>query len=127
MAPPPTVSVTAEPTHRRGDVWLVDFGVHPEDPEQAFRRPALIVSDDHLHHANLRMAIVVPGTTTQRRLPLHVTVEPGADSGLHQATAFQVEQVRAISTARLERRLGRLDAEARHTVDEILRNALHLA
>lgn len=115
-----------EPTHRRGDLWLVDFGAHPEDPEQAFRRPALIVSDDHLHHPNLRMVIVVPGTTSQRHLPIHVTVEPDADNGLGQTAAFQIEQVRAISTVRLVERLGRLGSHDRLTVDEILKNALHL-
>ncbi|MGI8936773.1 MAG: type II toxin-antitoxin system PemK/MazF family toxin [Iamia sp.] len=116
-----------EPTHLRGDVWLVDFGAHPEDPEQAFRRPGLIVSDDHLHHPNLRMAIVVPGTSTLRRIPLHVTVEPDRENGLDRSTSFQVEQVRSLSTARLVERIGRLDAEARHTVDEILLHALRLA
>ena len=116
----------AEPTHARGDLWLVDFGTQPEDPEQAFRRPALIVSDDHLHHPNLRLVVVVPGTTTLRHLPLHAVVEPDEDNGLAEPTAFQVERVRAISAVRLVERLGRLDAEARHTVDEILRNVLRL-
>jgi len=116
----------AEPTHARGDLWLVDFGAHPEDPEQAFRRPALIVSDDHLRHPNLRLVVVVPGTTTLRGLPLHVLVEPDADNGLAQPTALQVEQVRAISTGRLVERLGRLGPQGRHTVDEILRNVLRL-
>lgn len=115
-----------EPTHLRGDVWLVDFGAHQEDPEQAFIRPALIVSDDHLHHPNLHLAIVVPATSTLRRLPLHVTVVPGAENGLGQPTAFQVEQVRAISTDRLLERIGHLGAEDRHTVDEILRSTLSL-
>jgi mRNA interferase MazF len=118
--------VAAEPTHIRGDLWRVDFGAYREDPEQAFLRLSLIVSDDHLHHPNLRMVIVVPGTTTIRHLPLHVSVEPDADNGLANTTAFQVEQVRSISTARLVEKLGRLDATARHTVDEILRNALNL-
>lgn len=116
----------AEPTHFRGDIWLVDFGVHPEDPEQAFQRPAVIVSDDQLHHPTLRMVVVVPGTTTQRPVPLHVPIEPDDRNGLTATTAFQVEQVRSISAARLVERLGRLDAESRHTIDEILRNALHL-
>ena len=118
--------MAVEPTHWRGDVWLVDFGSHSEDPEQAFRRPALVVSDDHLHHPNLRLVIVVPGTSTMRGLPLHVVVEPDEENGLDRLTAFQVEQVRAISTARLTQRLGRLHAEARHTVGAVLRNALHL-
>ncbi len=55
-----------------------------------------------------------------------MTVEPDAGNGLLDVTAFQVEQVRAISTARLVERLGRLDASARHTLDEILRNVLDL-
>ncbi len=118
--------MSAEGRFVRGDVWSVDFGADPEDPEQAFRRPALIVSDDRLHHPNLRMVIVVPGTATIRPLPLHVVVEPDDDSGLIVPTAFQAEQVRAVSIARLVDRLGRLDPVSRHAIDEILRNVLSL-
>lgn len=120
------VWMAAEGRFVRGDVWLVDFGVDPEDPEQAFRRPAVIVSDDRLHHPNLKMVIVVPGTSTVRSVPLHVVVEPGDEVGLVVPTAFQVEQVRAVSEARLVQRLGRLDPVGRHAIDEILRNALGL-
>jgi len=78
MPPPATASMSTDPTHSRGDIWLVDFGTRPEDPEQALRRPAVIVSDDHLHHPALQMVIVVPGTTSLRDpdIPLHVSVEP---------------------------------------------------
>ena len=110
----------------RGDVWSVDLGVEPEHPEQAFCRPALIVSDDRLHHRNLKMVIVVSGTSTIRRVPLHIVVEPDGGNGLSTATAFQTEQVRAVSTGRLVHRLGRLDPVSRHAIDEILRNALSL-
>ena len=110
----------------RGDVWLVDFGAEPKDPEQAFLRPAVIVSDDRLHHPNLRMVIVVPGTSTIRRIPLHVVLSPDHNNGLATETAFQVEQVRAVSTRRLVERLGRIDAPASRAIDEILHNALGL-
>ncbi|HDH03818.1 MAG TPA: type II toxin-antitoxin system PemK/MazF family toxin [Actinobacteria bacterium] len=110
----------------RGDVWLADFGADPEDPGQAFRRPSVIVSDDRLHHPNLRMIVLVPGTPMIRRVPLHVVVEPDVDNGLTVVTAFQVEQVRAVSIGRLVERLGRLDSLSRHAIDEILRNALSL-
>jgi mRNA interferase MazF len=118
--------VAAEPTHRRGDLWVVDFGAHREDPEQAFFRPAVIVSDDHLHHPNLAMVVVIPGTTAVRGIPLHVSVEPDAGNGLDRVTGFQVEQVRAVSARRLVERLGQLDAQARYAIDEILRAVLHL-
>lgn len=90
-------------------------------------RPALIVSDDHLHHPILRIVIVIPGTSAPRHLPLHAPVGPDTTNGLDRQTSFQVEQVRAVSTARLIERLGRLDAVARQAIDEILRNALNLA
>jgi mRNA interferase MazF len=111
---------------RRGDVWLIDFGSMPSDPEQGFHRPAVVVSDDRLHHPNLNMLIVVPGTTTLRSLPLHVVVEPADENGLQHRTAFQVEQVRAVSTARLLERLGALSTESRYAIDEVLRSVLRL-
>ena len=118
--------MTDEKQLLRGDVWLVDFCTDPQDPEQAFLRPAVIVSENRLHHPNLRMVIVVPGTSTIRGIPLHVVLLPDPNNGLSTETAFQVEQVRAISTGRLVERLGRLDALGRHAIDEILRNALCL-
>jgi len=110
----------------RGDIWSVDFGTDPADPEQAFCRPALIVSDDRLHHPNLRMVIVVPGTSRLRSVPLHVVIEPNPENGLKVTTAFQAEQVRAVSVSRLVERSGRLDAVSRFAIDEILRNVLSL-
>lgn len=121
-----TASMRDDSPFVRGDVWMVDFGSAPEDPEQAFRRPAVIVSDDRLHHPNLEMVIVVPGTSTIREVPLHIVVDGGADVGLPSRTAFQVEQVRAVSVARFVERLGRLDAVSRTAVDEVLRTALRL-
>lgn len=105
---------------------MVDFGSDPTDPEQAFCRPAVVVSDNRLHHPKLQMVVVVPGTSTIRSLPLHVVVEADDDIGLAEPTAFQIEQVRAVSIVRMVERLGRLDAASRHAVDEILRNALDL-
>lgn len=111
---------------RRGDIWLADFGADPQGPEQAHRRPALIVSDDRLHHQRLRMVIVIPGISSVRHLPIHVSVDSTPESGLAVQTAFQVEQVRSISSARLIRRLGRLDAVKQFEVDQLLRNVLNL-
>lgn len=92
--------MTAEGQLLRSDVWLVDFGADPQDPEQAFLRLVVIVSDDRLHYPNLRMVIVVPGTSTTRQIPLHMVVAPDHDNGLATETALQVEQVRAVSRQR---------------------------
>lgn len=87
----------------------------------------MLVSDDRLHHPSLDMAIVVPGTSTMRHLPLHVVADPDRANGLSEPTAFQVEELRAVSTSRCHERLGRLDAVARHTIDEVLRSVLRLS
>ena len=110
----------------RGDIWLTDFGIDPENPEQAIQRPAVLVSDDRLHHPSLRMVIVVPGTSTIRDIPIHVDVGPDPTNGLSSKTAFQTEQVRAVSTTRLVERLGKLDPVNIATIDEVLRNVLNL-
>lgn len=111
---------------RRGDIWMIDFGDAPSDPEQGFHRPALIVSDDRLHHPNLRMLVVVPGTSAIRGLSLHVIAEPGEVSGLETPTAFQVEQVRAVSTHRAVRQLGTASSAIRYSIDDVLRLVLKL-
>ena len=118
--------MSSEARPHRGEVWLVDFGTDPQNPEQAFRRPAVVVSDDRLHHPNLKMVIVVPGTSTIRGIPLHVVVSADRGSGLSGDTAFQAEQVRAVSTERLTKRLGRLDAPSLRALDEVLRSTLSL-
>ncbi len=115
-----------DPIHRRGDIWTVDFGIHPEDPEQALVRPTVIVSADQLHHPRLRMTILIPGTTYIRDIPLHVRVDPDVVNGLDTVTGFQVEQIRAVAASRLLRRVGKLDGVSGHTIDEILRTALAL-
>jgi mRNA interferase MazF len=119
------VSNTEEPL-QRGDIWIVDFGIDPQDPEQAFVRPALIVSDNRLHHPHLRLVIVVPGTSTLRGLALHVVAQPDSENGLTMATAFQIEQVRSISVSRLIARAGRLEGVLCHAIDETLRTVLAL-
>lgn len=111
---------------RRGDVWLVDLGTDPTDPEQAFARPAIVVSDDRLHDPRLKMCVVVPGTSTIRRVSLRLVVEPDADNGLDALTAFQAEQVRAVSVGRLQQRLGTAGALVVGQLDELLRTVLDL-
>ena len=81
-------------------------------------------------------------TTTALRVPIELREEisrlanqrgstilvlsPDAGNGLTAETAFQVEQVRAVSTDRLTERLGRIDTLSRHAIDETLRYALCL-
>lgn len=103
-------------------MWLIDLG-HPIGPEGAYRRPAVVVSDDPANHHG--SVVVAPVGTARRGYPTRVELEPGR-SGLEHTSYIQCEQVRTISTARLVRRLGGLDRPDLVEVERILRLLLRL-
>lgn len=108
----------------RGEIWLVDL-----DPtrghEQAGRRPCLIVSADQFNTSAAELAVVVPLTTRDRRLPWHVALVP-PEGGLRQASWAKVEDVRSISSNRLVERWGVARARTVALVGERLRLLLDL-
>ena len=104
---------------RRGEVWLVDFG-EPVGREQAGRRPAVVVSADQLNDSPAGVVIVVPCTTTRRRLPSHVELEPG-DSGLDVVSYAKCEDVKSVSDRRLVRRLGVVAPDVEFGISRALR------
>jgi mRNA interferase MazF len=109
---------------RRGDVWLVDFGV-PVGREQGYRRSAVVVSSDMLNSGPGGLTIVVPITTVHRGLPLHVEVEPGG-SGLDEVSYAKCEDVKSVSVERLAYRFGAASPEALDRIRHVLRYLLEL-
>jgi mRNA interferase MazF len=108
----------------RGDVWLVDFG-NPIGHEQGHRRPCVIVSDDTFNAGPAEIVIVVPATSVDKRIPLHIEVHP-PEGGLSTTSYFKPEDVRSVSTRRLEKRLGRLDGRTVNLLGERLSLILNL-
>lgn len=108
----------------RGDIWLVDL-----DPtkgrEQRGLRPAVVVSADGFSQGPAELVIVLPVTTTDRRIPSHVLVT-SRDSGLDHDSWILCEQVRCVSRHRLSRRLGRVTVEAMERASLLLRVLLEL-
>ena len=112
---------------RRGDVHAVDFG-EPRGSEAAFRRPAVIVSNDAANAAAERLergtVTVVPITSNvQTVLPFHVLLDAGS-AGLPRDSKAQAEQVRAVSWERIGELLGSLPPPLASALDDALR--LHL-
>jgi mRNA interferase MazF len=108
----------------RADVWLVDLNP-PQGHEQGGVRPALVVSTDAFNHGRSGMTIVLPITSVDQRIPFHVAVDP-PEGGLSQPSYIKCEDVRAVSTARLKRRLGRVSADTMSQASELLRALLEL-
>jgi mRNA interferase MazF len=113
------------PRASRGELWLIDLGT-PLGHEQGFTRPAVVVSHDGLNRSAADLVIVVPVTRTHRALPGHVEIEPGPSTGLSETSYAQAEQVRAVTTPRLVRRLGGVDVVTQSKIEQALRRMLAL-
>jgi len=108
----------------RGDVWLVNLSP-TRGHEQAGQRPALVVSDDLLNHGPSGLVAVLPVTTTDRGIPLHVALRAG-EGGLSRPSFVLCDQVRTISRERLLRRYGAVAASSMEVVEYRLRIVLGL-
>ena len=98
---------------RRFDVWLVNL-----DPtvssEIAKTRPCVVVSPDAANKF-LRTVLVAPLTHTAKRYPTRV------DSAFQQQPGqVALDQIRAVDTVRLVKRLGQLEEDAGRAVCAVL-------
>ena len=87
-----------------GDVWdaLLEPGV---GHEQGGRRPVLVVSSEMLNTSPSGLVMVVPLTHRDRGIPGHVGIAPPGGGVTHPLVAL-CDQVRTISTERLQRHRG---------------------
>jgi mRNA interferase MazF len=89
---------------KRGEIWEIDFEpqTHKEEPGKR-KRPALVIQTDLLNSAGHSTTLVIPGTTQTKRdkdyFPLRVALVN--QPGLAAETDLMIDQVRAISNARI--------------------------
>jgi mRNA interferase MazF len=103
----------------RGEIWLANFSP-TKGHEQAGTRPALVVSANALNNGPAELVVVLPLTTRDRRVPLHVPIEP-PNGGVTELSFIMCEMIRSISTGRLIRLLGTVDQPAMRVVEDRLR------
>lgn len=114
---------------RRGEIRLVEF--EPVRGSEANKtRPAVIVSNDGANAAAARtgrgVVTVVPVTSNVARVyPFQMLID-ARESGLHQDSKAQAEQVRAVAVERVGRRIGAVPPEKMPELDASLRVHLGL-
>jgi mRNA interferase MazF len=111
-------------TPLRGEIWYADFG-QPLGHEQGGPRPSLIVSHDRWNRGRSGLVIALPLTTKDKGFPHHVRVDP-PEAGLGKPGFIKCEDVRSISTSRLQRRLGAVSKSTMLRVEETMRQLLGL-
>jgi mRNA interferase MazF len=116
--------VSSVPTAQRGEVWTADL-----DPtfghEQGGRRPVLIVSVDSFNAGLSGLVVVLPITSRQRPLPLHIPVDP-PEGGLRLPSAILCDAIRSIDRRRLIDCWGTISAATLALVEDRLRRLLGL-
>jgi mRNA interferase MazF len=108
----------------RGEVWLTDLNP-TRGHEQAGRRPVLVVSEDLFNRGPAGLVIVLPMTSTVRRVPTQVPVEP-PEGGVKHRTAILCDAIRSISGERLIARWGAVGRSTMEAVEDCLRILLRL-
>jgi len=109
----------------RGEIWLADL--NPTiGREQSGLRPCLVISVDQFNHGPAELVIVVPLTSKDKSIPLHVKVS-SKETGLNTVSFFKTEDIRSVSRRRLVKKIGTVSEKTMFEVIdriEILLNIL---
>ncbi len=108
----------------KGEIWLVDLNPI-RGREQAGFRPCLIVSTDLFNQGKSGLVVVLPMTSKNKNIPLHVMVNP-PEGGLKKPSFIKCEDIRSVSIERLTDKLGVVSSSTMFMVSERLRILLEL-
>ena len=109
----------------RGEVWLEKPASDLVGHEQQGHRPVVIVSGSGINSGPWPLVVVVPLTSRDRGIPLHVSIDP-PEGGLRTRSYALVEQIHVANRQRLTERQGVLSQPIMRRIDEHLRIVLDL-
>ena len=115
-----------EMTVRRGDIYYADLSP-VVGSEQGGLRPVLIVQNDvGNRYSPTVIAAAITSRMSKTKLPTHIDVTKssivpdGGGAGLARDSVVLLEQIRTLDKRRLRERMGHLDEEAMHRVDDAI-------
>ena len=108
----------------RGQIWLIDLNP-VVGHEQGETRPALVISDDQLNQGPSGLVTVLPITTTERNIPIHVKIVRGV-GGLSKDSWVLCDQIRTVSIERLIKPYEPVGPNVMKEVEERVKIALGL-
>lgn len=104
---------------KRGDIYYADLSP-VVGSEQGGMRPVLIIQNDvGNRHSPTVIAAAITSRINKAKLPTHI--ELGAKNfGLSKDSVVLLEQIRTIDKTRLKEKMGRLDDNLMHRVDNAI-------
>ena len=106
-------------TVKRGDIYYADL--RPVvGSEQGGVRPVLIVQNDIGNkYSPTVIAAAITSQHQKAKLPTHIEIN-GVKSGLAKDSVVLLEQIRTIDKRRLREKMGEVENNSMHQVDEAL-------
>ncbi|MBO5356703.1 MAG: type II toxin-antitoxin system PemK/MazF family toxin [Clostridia bacterium] len=104
---------------RRGDIYYADLSP-VIGSEQGGLRPVLIVQNDvGNRYSPTVIAAAITSKMTKSKLPTHIDVY-GDKVGLAKDSVILLEQIRTIDKTRLKEKMGHLDDNVMHEVNDAI-------
>jgi len=107
---------------KRGEIWLVNLN-SIKGHEQAGICPVMVFSVNQFNKTKAELVIVIPITTANRGIPLHIEILPQS-SNLKEISYIKCEDIRLISTERLMKSIGNVSENILKKVEEIVKMLL---
>jgi mRNA interferase MazF len=88
----------------RGEIWLIDLNP-VSGHEQVGKRPCLVISVNLFNQGTSGLAVVLPITSKDKKIPFHVEVNP-PEAGLKVKSFIKCEDIRSVSVERFVTKFG---------------------
>lgn len=93
---------------KRGEIVLIDLS-GAQYNEQCSSRPAIVIQNDVGNYYS-PTTIVIPLTSkSKKKLPTHVEIKSGNETGLKEKSIALCEQVRSVDKRRIIKKLGKIN------------------
>jgi len=109
---------------KRGEIWLVNLNP-TRGHEQSGIRPAVVISVDEFNSCAADLVVVIPITSKNKNIPLHVQIPPDG-SGLDKLSFAKPEDIRSIAKERLIKQIGQIPKEKLQELEEKVKTLLGL-
>ena len=103
----------------RGEIWLIDLNP-VRGHEQSGKRPCLVISVNLFNQGASGLAVVLPITSKDKRIPFHVEVNP-PEAGLKVKSFIKCEDIRSVSMERFISKWGMVNDKTIAEVEQRLK------
>ncbi|BED92315.1 MAG: type II toxin-antitoxin system PemK/MazF family toxin [Candidatus Improbicoccus pseudotrichonymphae] len=104
---------------KKGDIYYANLSP-VVGSEQGGTRPIVVIQNDVGNRFSPTVIVAAITSHDKRKLPTHIKIKSGNDSGLPKDSVVLLEQIRTLDKKRLLSKLGTLNLNMMQIIDEAL-------